>query len=69
MTNLKKLRLKLHYTQKHIATHPLINVSVATYSRWECGKMMPRVSKLSALAEVLQCTIDDLLTMPKQGGY
>ena len=31
--------------------------------------MMPRVSKLSALAEVLQCTIDDLLTMPKQGGY
>ena len=34
--------------------------SVATVSRWETGEAVPITARLSTLADVLHCTIDEL---------
>lgn len=37
-----------------------MNVDPAAVCRWESGKVLPRASKLPALADLFHCTIDDL---------
>ena len=37
-------------------------------SAWESGEKMPRASQLPALAEALNCTIDDLYNGGKEAG-
>lgn len=59
MSKLKEYRKNLNFRQKDIAEK--MNVTVATYSRWENGKIYPRTEKLSALAKILNCSVLDLL--------
>ncbi len=58
MNNLKEVREKANLTQEQLAN--LINVDRSTITKWETGKASPRSDKLSMLAKVLDCRIDDL---------
>ena len=58
MNNLKELREKANLTQESLAK--LINVDRSTIAKWEPGEASPRSDKLPTLANVLNCTIDDL---------
>ena len=58
MNNLKELREKANLTQESLAK--LINVDRSTIAKWEAGEASPRSDKLPTLANVLNCTIDDL---------
>lgn len=60
MSALKELRLRKGATQEEIAIE--MQVSVATVSRWENEKFLPKTDKLPALAKFLGCTIDELLS-------
>lgn len=52
------LREKANLTQESLAK--LINVDRSTIAKWETGEASPRSDKLPTLANVLNCTIDDL---------
>lgn len=58
MYMLKELREKANLTQESLAK--LINVDRSTIAKWETGEASPRSDKLPTLANVLNCTIDDL---------
>lgn len=58
MNKIKEFRLKLNYTQESIASK--MNVSQAAVASWETGKSLPVANKLSKLAKILDCTIDEL---------
>ena len=58
MYMLKELREKANLTQESLAK--LINVDRSTIANWETGEASPRSDKLPTLANVLNCTIDDL---------
>ncbi len=49
-----------NYTQKQLAD--ILHVSDRTISKWECGKGFPEVSLLLPLCEVLELTVNELLT-------
>lgn len=57
-TRIRKLRLAKGVGQKYLADH--LGVSVNSVSCWELNKKIPRGSKLPMLAQLLDCTIDDL---------
>ena len=50
MLKLKEYRKNLNFKQKDVAEK--MNVTVATYSRWESGKINPRTEKLKSLAKI-----------------
>ncbi|MBS1413183.1 MAG: helix-turn-helix transcriptional regulator [Christensenellaceae bacterium] len=56
---LKFFRDKKSLTQKNIAN--VLGLSVSTISKWESGISKPRADTLKKLADLLNCTIDDLL--------
>ena len=56
---LKEMRLKANMTQTELCYK--LNVGQNTISQWETGERTPRAEKLIQLAEVLNCTIDELL--------
>ena len=45
-----------------------MNVDSAAVCRWESGKVLPRASKLPALADLFHCTIDALYGREPPGG-
>lgn len=59
MKNLKALREKRNLTQEQVAAE--LNVSRIAVVYWEQGKQNPRTKHLRKLANLLQCTVDDLL--------
>ena len=56
--NLKERRLRIEMNQNELAKQ--MNVTQGIVSQWENKKIMPSSEKLPKLAEVLQCSIDDL---------
>lgn len=56
---LKELRQSKKLTQIEIATE--LEVSRTTVSMWESGSALPRADKLIKLADILGCTVDELL--------
>ena len=56
--NIKSLRLKKNISQEALAD--ILGVNQTAVSQWEMGKSNPSSNKLPKLAEVLQCSIDDL---------
>lgn len=63
MSNIRKLRERASLSAQEVAI--AMNVTVATVSRWENGKFLPRGAKLPDLARVLHCTVDELLEEEK----
>lgn len=59
MNNLKFLREEKNISQTQLALK--MGVSQQAVAKWETGESMPRAEKLIQLAEVLNCTIDELL--------
>lgn len=59
MNNLKCLREEKNISQMQLALK--MGVSQQAVAKWETGESFPRAEKLIQLAEVLNCTIDELL--------
>lgn len=59
MLALRKYRTKKGYTQKQIAE--ILEVVPSCVAQWESGARRPNIVMLKKLAEVLECTTDDLL--------
>lgn len=57
--SIKIMREKAKITQSKLAE--LLNTRQSTISMWETGESLPRADKLLQLAELLSCTVDDLL--------
>ena len=57
--NIKKKRLEAGFTQIDLANK--LEIDRSTVAKWETGESFPRAEKLIQLAEVLNCTIDELL--------
>lgn len=55
-----KMRREKNMTQRQLAD--ALSISDKTVSKWECGKGLPEVSLMLPLCEVLQITVNDLLT-------
>lgn len=58
MTNIAKLRLQAGLTQ--VAISEALKIDRSTVAKWETGEANPRADKLPALAELLNCSIDEL---------
>ena len=59
MHNLKELRLKKGLSQEQLAKQ--LNISSVAICQYELGKRCPNASILKKLAQVLDCSVDDLL--------
>lgn len=59
MTSIKKIRELRKMTQSELAER--INISTVSLSRYENGVRNPRATELSKMAEVLGCSVDELL--------
>lgn len=59
MNAIKKYRLISGFTQAELAEKLEINQSAVAL--WETGKCAPRSNKLKKIAQVLNCTVMDLL--------
>ena len=70
--NIKTLREVAGISQELLAN--TLGLSQSTIAMWETGKNSPRANLLPKIAELLHCTVDDLLredyntsTVPKNG--
>ena len=62
-SNLRELRINASLTQEQVAARLQIqgiNMSRDFYAHIECGDYNIRVSELSALRTIFQCTFDDI---------
>lgn len=59
MNRLKILRKEKHLRQEDLAK--LIGVDRTTIAKWETGRVQPRLDRLLKMAEVFECTVDELL--------
>lgn len=60
----KILREKLNLSQEEFAA--LLGVSQSCVAKWETGKCKPTADKLVKVADVLGCTVDELLREEKK---
>lgn len=58
---IKKVREIAGLTQIQLAE--AVGISQSAIALWEAGRTMPRADKLSQLAKVLNCTVDELLNV------
>ena len=65
--NLSLLRRRAGYTQESLAE--ALEVSRQAVSKWESGQTMPEADKLVALAELLGCTLDQLMREKLDGTF
>lgn len=59
MNIIQKIRSEKGITQEELAKKLAIDRS--TIAKWETGKSLPRSNILIKLAQILGCTVDDLL--------
>ena len=59
MLNLKLMRIKKGFTLKQLAAKSNLNYN--TINSWELGKHSPSNENLKVIAEVLDCSIADLI--------
>lgn len=63
---LKKQREKRGITQAELAKK--LGVTQEAVTKWETGRNKPRASTLIKLAEILDCSVDELLKEEKEAG-
>ncbi len=52
-------RKKTGLTQEEVAD--ILGLDQTTVSRWECGRKFPRAERLTGIAGLYRCSVDDLL--------
>lgn len=57
--NIKQIRLSRNLTQKELADK--LAVERTTVTMWERNSSSPNIQTLKKIAEVLDCTVDDLI--------
>lgn len=57
--NIKILREEKGLKQEDIAEQ--LNINRSTVAKWETSNVLPRADKLIKLADILGCTVDELL--------
>lgn len=55
---LRSARLRAHMTQVEVAER--LGIKQSSVSQWEQGRFQPKVRLLPALADLYNCTIDEL---------
>lgn len=60
--NIKILREEKGLRQEDIAKQ--LNINRSTVAKWETSNVLPRADKLIKLADILGCTVDELLKEP-----
>ena len=60
MNKIQKLRNKAKISQEELAE--LLSIDRSTVAKWESGSSLPRADKLPRLAEIFNCSIDDLFS-------
>lgn len=63
MVAIKEMRSKKNMSQIELANK--LGVRANTLSQWEAGTRNPKIELLPRLAEILGCTVDELLTKEK----
>lgn len=63
LDNLKSFRKKKRLSQKDLAES--LGVGQSAVAMWENGSCFPRAELLPRLAEILGCTVDELLVKEK----
>lgn len=64
MNNIREKRKQADLTQEQLAKALAIDRS--TVAKWESGESMPRAQILPKLAEILECTIDEIFKVKEQ---
>lgn len=59
MITIAEQRKKANLSQQQVAIE--LGVDRTAVSKWEVGEALPRADKLLKLAQLLNCTVDDLL--------
>ncbi len=62
--NIKELRTKKGMTQKDLAN--VLNVTAQAVSRWENNEVEPSISTINQMAELFDCSIDELFGKVKK---
>jgi len=57
--NIKLLRENRKLSQKEVYLN--LNLNQNTYSQYETGKRQPKIEQLPKLAEILDCSIEELV--------
>lgn len=57
--NLENIRKEKQFTQLKLAKS--LKVDQSTVSKWEKGVASPNIQTLKKIAQVLNCTVDDLI--------
>lgn len=60
---IRAIRKSRNMTQEELASR--LNVSRTAVTMWETGQSLPRTELLPRLAEILGCTVDELLIKEK----
>ena len=63
--NIKEFRTKKGMTQKDLAD--VLNVTPQAVSRWENNEVEPSISTINQMAELFDCSIDELFGKTKKG--
>ena len=63
-TNIKEFRTKKGMTQKDLANE--LNVTAQAVSRWENNEVEPSISTINQMAELFNCSIDELFGKVKK---
>lgn len=64
--NMRQIREKIGLSQVQLANR--LGVTQGAVSQWESGFSFPNARKLSELAAVLNCTVDELLKGEEKDG-
>lgn len=64
MIKIKEMREQRGITQVELAQK--LSVQQSAIAAWETGKSMPRAERFVRLAEILNCSVDELLGKTKQ---
>lgn len=59
MTNLEKYRRDAQMSQESVAAR--IGITQQAVAKWEAGEALPRAERLTQLAKLYGCTVDELL--------
>lgn len=63
MNQIRKYRHKRNLKQSELAL--LVGVNRTAVTKWESGEVNPRASRLLKIADVLRCSIDELMGTKK----